>query len=170
MPEARASESIGGSGVLHVDGAIVGAGSAVSASITSSSSEAAANPCGLSRLLQRSANASVPGHGFALPSVGPAPRPARCSANPRRAAPSILPDIVFSRDREPRSVGAKSSRGPSVLNGMRSLSRRGHPHCGDQAFPAKVAARPRASQQLPRKCCDAAWTTSGFITMQQPAP
>jgi transposase InsO family protein len=56
------------------------------------------------RLLQRTANASVPGQGFAAPSVGPAPRPTRCSANPRRTAPRILSDVVFSRDRasEPR--------------------------------------------------------------------
>ena len=58
----------------------------------------AANPCRLRRLLQRTANASVPGQGFAAPSVGPAPRPARCSANPRRTAPRILSDVVFSRD------------------------------------------------------------------------
>src|SRR5580704_6022910 len=58
----------------------------------------APNPYGLQRLLQRPANTSVAGQGFAAPSIGPAPRQARRSADPRRAAPSILPDVVFSRD------------------------------------------------------------------------
>src|SRR5260370_38787702 len=59
----------------------------------------AENPCGVRRLLQRTANASVPGEGFAAPSTGATARPACCSAHPGRASPSILPDVVFGRHR-----------------------------------------------------------------------
>jgi hypothetical protein len=57
----------------------------------------ALDPCGLRRLLQRTANASVPGQGFAGPSVDPAGRPARCPADPRRTSSSVLPDVVLGR-------------------------------------------------------------------------
>src|SRR5215217_6640095 len=42
----------------------------------------APDPCGLHRLLQRTANASVSGQGFAGPSAGPTVWSARCSADP----------------------------------------------------------------------------------------
>src|SRR5580704_18569343 len=84
----------------------------------------APNPYGLQRLLQRPANTSVAGQGFAAPSIGPAPRQARRSADPRRAAPSILPDVVFSRDNPNCRNCRKSRRGGVVwkLTGRASIS------------------------------------------------
>ena len=59
---------------------------------------AAPGPRRLRRLLQQFPNASILGQRFAEPSTGPAARPARCSADPRRTSSSILPDLVFGRD------------------------------------------------------------------------
>ncbi|WP_373867979.1 integrase core domain-containing protein [Reyranella soli] len=69
----------------------------------------APDPCGLRRLLQRTANASVSEQGFAGPSANRLV--SSCSADPRRAAPSIPPDVVFSRDSyTPSSNSRKCSR------------------------------------------------------------
>src|SRR4029453_19384707 len=59
----------------------------------------AANSCGLRQLLQQMPNAPVPGQRFAEPSADPAPRPGRCSADPRWTSSSILPAVVLGRDR-----------------------------------------------------------------------
>jgi hypothetical protein len=64
----------------------------------------AANSCGLRQLLQQMPNAPVPGQRFAEPSADPAPRPGRCSADPRWTSSSILPDVALGRDRRSRSV------------------------------------------------------------------
>jgi hypothetical protein len=69
----------------------------------------AADRCGLHRLLQRTANTSASGQGFAGPSADATARPTGCSANPRRAAPSILPDVAFRRDRD-REAANRSPR------------------------------------------------------------
>jgi transposase InsO family protein len=50
-------------------------------------------------LLQRTPNASVPEQGFSGLSASPAVRPDRSVADPRRTSSSVLPDVVFSRDR-----------------------------------------------------------------------
>ena len=52
----------------------------------------APHPCGLRRLLQRTPTPFVHGQRFTVPSVGPASRSARCSADPWWTSPSIWPD------------------------------------------------------------------------------
>ncbi|WP_296342590.1 integrase core domain-containing protein [Reyranella sp.] len=86
------------------------------------------------RLLQRTANAFVPGQGLAEPSAGPAPRPDCRAADSRWTAPSILPDLVSG-----------SHKG---YNGRRGLEKA----CMVHPSVRRSADVPRSDAEEPSQC------------------